>query len=267
MAGTKHHALKKRAAERSGSPSTEVPPKQPRTSEATGMDTGSQDAPIGSDEMMKTILGRVDSLVAGMGALRETLAERHATIATLTATNATQAAQIQSLSSAVEHLSNRVTTGEREREGQERRHRAPNLIMNGLPELEGQGRATLHQTVQKAIPVDATFTATRLGRPGQKPDGRARPVLLAFPTQDAKHSFLQHSRHLREKKIYLDDDLTPFQQRTRLGLREAYHELKNTGRKPFWRGEKLLFRAGDKVEEYMPGAPRTAPTPAPTTAA
>jgi hypothetical protein len=274
MVSSKNLASKKRELARTGSSLKEVPPKQPRTGEATGMETGSQDGPTGPDDLIKTILervdslvARVDSLVAGMDGLRDQLAERDARIAALTSTVATQATQIQSLSSAVEHLSNRVAMGEREREGQERRHRASNLIMNGLPELEGQGRATLHQTVQKAIPVDATFTAARLGRPGQKQDGRARPVLLTFPTADAKHSFLKHSRHLREKKIFLDDDLTPFQQRTRLGLREAYHDLKTQGKKPFWRGDKLLFRAGEGVQEYTRGPPPPPPPPAPTTTA
>ena len=70
-----------------------------------------------------------------------------------------------------------------------------------------------------------------------------------------------HGLPERPGLVDLDEDLTPLQQQTRTALRDDYHRLKAEGKKPYWRGERLLFRDGERVEEHLPRRPPTHPAP------
>ena len=64
----------------------------------------------------------------------------------------------------------------------------------------------------------------------------------------AKHDALKHSKELRAKKVYLDADLTPAQQATRRVKADRYRQLRDEGKKPFWRADRHFFYVHDKVQ-------------------
>ena len=71
-----------------------------------------------------------------------------------------------------------------------------------------------------------------------------------------KHCAFKVSRHLRERKIRLDDDLTPQQMQQRRGLSSDFLCLKVRGYmyKPFFRGATLKHRDGAAVKTCTRGA-------------
>ena len=186
----------------------------------------------------------------------------------MAALEATVTREREAHAATVEVLNNRIAVLERTMEQGERKQRSSNLVLHGVPERPGLVDLEAAVLTEAAAPgarppsTSCTFSAQRLGRlQADRASNRPRPVLLSFRTNDAKHAFLKNSRTLREKKIYLDEDLTPLQQQTRTALRDDYHRLKAEGKKPYWRGERLLFRDGERVEEHLPRRPPTHPAP------
>ena len=86
--------------------------------------------------------------------------------------------------------------------------------------------------------------AVRLGKPpadaGAGQQARPRPVLVKFGAAQQKHELLQQSKALRDQKVYLDDDLTPYQQSMHAKLSSVFSLLKFYKRPRFWRQERLF---------------------------
>ena len=159
---------------------------------------------------------------------------------------------------------NRVSEVQHRQEAADKASRACNLVLKGLAE-EVPGQSTdshvddVLQATGGAVPV---LEARRLGAPRQSQAGRPaapRPVLVRFPTESAKHAALKHSKALRARRVYMDPDLTPAQQRTKASKGDKFQLLKQRGMHPFWRGELLFFREGERAVEFTgeisPGPP------------
>ena len=66
-------------------------------------------------------------------------------------------------------------------------------------------------------------------------------------TEEMKHFFLKHAKHLREVGLRCDDDLTRLQQSERQDLSADFNIIRTKGHKPFHRGSSLKFRHADKM--------------------
>ena len=169
----------------------------------------------------------------------------------------------------LETFHNRVAYLERQLDVQVRTSRANNLVIFGLPEDTAQPERNLQDKVTELFPGSssapsaATLEVRRLGRPREGAGVKPRPVLAKFVSSPAKHAALQHSKTLRARRIYLDTDLTPAQQRIRTAGRDRFAALKAAGEKPFWREERLFcYRQGRPQEvPCMPPPPPPGPVP------
>jgi hypothetical protein len=141
----------------------------------------------------------------------------------------------------------------------DRKSREENIIIYNLP---GPGSAEQVKSLFPAVVAGSISSVRRLGRPTE---GKKLPVLVKFSSLQAKHEAFKSSKTLRARSIFLDDDLTLEQRKTRQGLRPAFAQLKEQGLRPFWRGERLLYVTNEGVRKYAPpnSAPSSAPPPAP----
>ena len=188
---------------------------------------------------------------------KQALASAESRLSALTSTGQAEDSRLQT-------ALNRVTEVHHRQEAADKASRSNNLVLKGLPEeVPGQDLNThigdVMQATGAAVPV---LEARRLGAPRQSQAGRPpapRPVLLRFPTESAKHAALKHSKALRARKIYMDPDLTPAQQRAKASKGDKFQLLKQRGMHPFWRGELLFFREGERAVEFtgeiLPGPP------------
>ena len=152
--------------------------------------------------------------------------------------------------------SDRITQLEGAFEVKERATRSANLLLHGLQEAEHKDTSALVTGLfdSNSGPTVAVTEARRLGAPRATP-ARPRPFLIHFPSVAAKHAALKHCKALRQRKLFLDPDLTRQQQQIRVGLRPRYIAAKTEGKKPFWREERLYIRDGDRVTECCPVPP------------
>lgn len=178
--------------------------------------------------------------------------------------------EVQTLKQEVQALLARVEASENEMaqlkgaaERQDRASRACHLVVKGLaeapndhPNLEG---------VPALFPGCAATVveAFRLGRPREGAGALPRPVLVKFSSVSAKHAALKHSKDLRNRRIYLDNDLTQLQRDQRTRKRDRYQQLKAQGMKPFWRDERLFFYENGRIREDRVPPPAAPASPAP----
>ena len=117
-------------------------------------------------------------------------------------------------------------------------YRAPNLIGQGLPEAPN-----VEEKVQEIFPRVhplRILEIVRLSKPreaGQWP----RPVLVRFASARIKHEGLKEARALHAKRIYLDTHLTPRKMAVNQAKASRFHQLRDEGAKPVWRGERLQY--------------------------
>ena len=83
--------------------------------------------------------------------------------------------------------------------------------------------------------------AVRLGKPPAEAKAgqqvRPRPMLVKFGAVQQKHELLQQSKALCGQKVYLDDDLTPYQRSMPAKLSTVFSLLSFYKRPRFWRQE------------------------------
>ena len=124
--------------------------------------------------------------------------------------------------------------------------RRASLVVHNVPESPGVDAGdALQQVCTSAGLQPLTYSeAVRLGKPpaeaGAGGEVRPRPVLVKFGAVQQKHELLQQSKVLRGQKVYLDDDLTPFQRSMRAKLSSVFKLLKFYKRPRFWRQERLF---------------------------
>jgi hypothetical protein len=153
-------------------------------------------------------------------------------------------------------------------EHQERDKRAQSMVVLGLSESEGEtGDVLAAQVAALQADVGASgivpVTVMRMGKPRiepvsdlatpnrfsalSSPSTRPRAVLVTFASVQDKQQVLKGRKRLAQSekfsKVGLDDSLTKLQQQERGRLWLTFKELKDAGKKPYWRGEKL-FVAG-----------------------
>jgi hypothetical protein len=202
---------------------------------------------------MKEMMGVLEALAA-------TLVEKVIGDKLAEATRQLEARMEARVQSAMEALTNKVAALEAAQDGQNRAARLNNLVIKNL---EDGGRAEdVKAKVLALLPglePGALVEVRRLGAPRDAPGARARPVLARFATSAGKHAALQHSKRLRPQKVYLDQDLTPAQQRARLAKRDRFAELRQHGMRPFWRDEQLCYvNNGRMVADTGAGPPPSA---------
>ena len=118
--------------------------------------------------------------------------------------------------------------------------------LHNVPESPGVDAGdALQQVCNSAGLQPLTYSeAVRLGKPpadaGAGQQARPRPVLVKFGAAQQKHELLQQSKALRDQKVYLDDDLTPYQRSMRAKLSSVFSLLKFYKRPRFWRQERLF---------------------------
>ena len=114
--------------------------------------------------------------------------------------------------------------------------RRASLVVHNVPESQVCNSAGLQPLTYSE--------AVRLGKPpadaGAGQQARPRPVLVKFGAAQQKHELLQQSKALRDQKVYLDDDLTPYQRSMRAKLSSVFSLLKFYKRPRFWRQERLF---------------------------
>ena len=118
--------------------------------------------------------------------------------------------------------------------------------MHNFPESPGvDAGVALQQVCNSAGLQPLTYSeAVRLGKPpaeaGAGQQARPRPVLVKFGAAQQKHELLQQSKALHDQKVYLGDDLTPYQRSMRAMLTSVFSLLKFCKRPRFWRQERLF---------------------------
>jgi hypothetical protein len=155
-----------------------------------------------------------------------------------------------------EALTNKITALEKAVEDTHRSMRANNLVLHGLKEDNPQTEANLKGSVQQLLENSAGGSAPiqilsvqRLGKPRTTPSDRPRPIRIVLSDGSSRASALQRSKDLRQRKLYLDVDLTPQQQHIHTSKQDRYRILKNNDMRPFWRGERLMVIRDGVVSE------------------
>ena len=158
----------------------------------------------------------------------------------------------QRVNSTKEDLQQRQSSQAEQTERLLRSFKRQNILVVGVAEsasLYTPSALTEHvsQLLSEGAPHKvAVSTAFRLGKWRSDQKG-PRAVLVELQAVADKHCAFKGSRHLREKKIRLDDNLTPQQMQQRRGLSSDFLCLKVRGYKPFFRGATLKYRDGAAV--------------------
>ena len=142
---------------------------------------------------------------------------------------------------------------DRKAEALDRQSKQLSLIVYNVPETaekDTQGVVALDRFLFECMPdfdtCEHDWKMQRLGTycHDQK---RPRPVRMTFGSNNDKHAFLKHAKHLKEIGFRYDDDLTRLQQKERQDLSADFNTLKTKGHKPVYRGSSLKFRHADKT--------------------
>lgn len=146
--------------------------------------------------------------------------------------------------------------------------KASNIILYGVPEdLDFREVANLFAGEARLPTLNKEIATTRrLGQATSRPSTRPRPLLLKFASISARRAAFQHAKRLRERGISMADDLTKKQLNTKKERIPDFQMLHARGCHPFWRGDKIFFRANGSTKEWIPGSRPPGPPPqAPTT--
>ena len=150
----------------------------------------------------------------------------------------------------------------REAEEATRRARSLQLVLYNIPEVpeqeEDDDAIFAAVTETHADLADITIGIRRLGKSSLE-QGRHRPALVRFSTQDEKHLFLKHAKVLKPTGVKWDDYLTQQQQKERQGLSADFQALKTKGYTPFFRGSVLKYRHAEKTRNCRLGQALKAP--------
>ena len=124
-------------------------------------------------------------------------------------------------------VSDRVKALEAQLQRTEVSQRAENIVIHGLEEQDGVTApvALARACRDVGLPEPSWREVFRLGKERRGPDSPPRPILVKFHSMEAKHQLFSRSRALRDRQVYLDDDLTPAQQATRRSLAGEYQKL------------------------------------------
>ena len=102
----------------------------------------------------------------------------------------------------------------------------------------------------------------RMGRQQPGGGGRARPLLTTWGSVPDKLAALKRKGTLRAKGIGIQPYLTSAQRTAKKAKQPASAALFKDGKRPFWRGAQLFFKAGDQITEWLPPPPPLPPRPA-----
>ena len=199
-------------------------------------------------EQLEQLASQLDALRDENGELKRQMAEvRDRTAAQLAA------------------VSDRVKALEAQLQRTEISQRAENMVIHGLEEQDGvTAPVALARACQDVgLPEPSWREVFRLGKEGRGPDSRPSPVLVKFHSMEAKHQLFSRSRALRDRQVYLDDDLTAAQQATRRSLAGEYQKLKMAKLRPFYRQDRLLYVHRGRVVQHQAGMALPTGSPAP----
>jgi hypothetical protein len=112
----------------------------------------------------------------------------------------------------------------------ERENRKRNIVITGLPEVANeniQNRVTLVKDLTVKLGISGTDfeEVKRLGRPGLSNPGIIRPLLVKLVKMSDKIKIMRAKIKLKGTKIYIDDHLSPEEQRKHAVLRKKLEEL------------------------------------------
>ena len=155
-----------------------------------------------------------------------------------------------------------LARADQRQEGMDRTMRKANMIFNGLPEeagldLQAQVQAALRAVACSA--ADKVVDAVRFGArdtAASAASTRVRPVRVAFSSPTAVYEVFKTCKALREqRKVFVDRDLTVQQRAVRAALLPDYKELREGGKRPFWRAERLYVpgEGGGRPSEIRAG--------------
>ena len=172
------------------------------------------------------------------------------------------------LETKVEALSSALARADQRQEGLDRAYRKDKMMFFGLAEASGESveeQVKQHLRAVECPAVGKITEVVRLGRAREPGPGaaapRPRPVRVTFASPTACFDVFKSCKALREqRKLYVDRDLTPQQMAVRASLQGEYKELREGGRRPFWRGEKLFVpgEGGGRPSEIRAGEQRPA---------
>ena len=198
---------------------------------------------------------QLEQLASQLDALRDENGELKRPMAEVRDRNAAQLAAV----------SDRVKALEAQLQRMEVPQRAENIVIHGLEEQEGvTALVALARACRDVGPPEPSWREVfRLGKERRGPDSRPRPILVKFHSMEAKHQLFSRSRALRDRQVYLDDDLTPAQQATRRSLAGEYQKLKMAKLRPFYRQDRLLYVHRGKVVQHQAGMALPTGSPGP----
>ena len=133
--------------------------------------------------------------------------------------------------------------------------RETHIIVHGMPEQEGTAPevALARACAAAGQPEQVWQEVRRIGRRQPGPTAKPRPLLVKSTSVPQKHKLFKLSRDFRQRGLYMDDDLTVQQQRVRKELSPQYVALRQAGRQPFWRLDRLFYKDGDRVRVFHQG--------------
>jgi hypothetical protein len=152
-------------------------------------------------------------------------------------------------------------------EADARAARRANLVINGIPESVAASALMPFISKQCAQILGDRFSqrdvldAYRLGRRpaaarASSSTSRPRPVLVKFASVSVRDAAMRNKRSFIAeggKKLFLDPDLTPAEQKQKRALGATYHALKQHKMRPFWRNAVLFFYPdpnGQRFEQH-----------------
>ena len=251
-------------------------PEQPSGQQARADAPSLRDVMTAISQLTAVVSKLAEDLAASRAATvqaeeRAVAAEQRATAAEQRACTAVE--KVQSLNAGIEELKAAIARADQRQEQLDRAQRRASMVFRGVPEgSEESLKAAVEQKLRAvACPAaDAVVEAVRIGARAPTTSGsanRSRPVRVTLAPPTAVYEVFKASRALREQHhVFVDRDLTPQQQAVRASLMGEYKQLRENGRKPFWRGERL-FTAGEhgaRPKEVRPGDQGPAATPAQT---
>ena len=118
-------------------------------------------------------------------------------------------------------------------ESHERELRRNNIIISGLQDRKG-GESTV-ETVNKLLAekLNVEVPVVEARRIGRANDRGNRSILVRLPDHNAKTSIMRKRSQLKGTRIFINDDLTPFQKKNLNVLLEKMRNAKKDGKTAF----------------------------------
>ena len=193
------------------------------------------------DDISRDIKSDMKSIKTDINLMTGKLEKVENDVAALRSQMIEQEEQLDSIAEMQQHVEERLNVMEAKIEDQESRDRRDNVILHGVPELEGNGPDDCEErfltTVNSVLPSPLRPSdIVRAHRLGRRVQGKTRPLIARMIKSSQKTAILQRRKDLRDKGYGVASDLTAKQ-------REQIQQAKSRGLFAYFKGGVLHTEA------------------------